>query len=118
MPEQPRSAEALAAENKRLREALQAWSDMEDQHANCHECDGVELPEACEVCFPFADRARLLMRSVLASGPTEAEKRVAEVIEAWRDLCGSAVAKGAVKRESPELVRALDALAALEQEPK
>lgn len=35
-------------------------------HANCEECDGEEVPELCEKCFPLYDDARIARRGALA----------------------------------------------------
>jgi hypothetical protein len=45
--------------------ALLAYEALDNQHANCENCEGEVQPELCEKCFPFADRARLQMRAVL-----------------------------------------------------
>lgn len=47
-------------------ESLEAYSRLDDFHANCSWCDGVIPPEDCPECFPLADDARLKMRAVLA----------------------------------------------------
>ena len=45
--------------------ALKAYETLDNQHANCKECDGEVEPEACGECSPFADDARLRMRAAL-----------------------------------------------------
>jgi hypothetical protein len=49
-------------------EALKAYDDLDAQRLVCEECrDTPEIAaEACATCFPFADRARLLMRAAIA----------------------------------------------------
>jgi len=47
-------------------EALRAYQKLDDAHANCDECEGLEQPDTCAKCFPLADAARLKMRAVLA----------------------------------------------------
>jgi hypothetical protein len=47
-------------------DALKAYELLDQRHANCPECDGECQPEACELCFPLADDARLKMRLILA----------------------------------------------------
>jgi hypothetical protein len=46
-------------------EALKAYEKLDDFHANCEECDGLEQPETCAKCFPLADDARLKMRAAI-----------------------------------------------------
>ena len=47
-------------------EALKAYEELDDKHANCEECDGEIQPELCAECFPYADAARLRMRAAIA----------------------------------------------------
>ena len=59
------NSELIAASPEML-EALRAYQKLDDFHANCPECGGLEQPETCAKCFPLADDARLKMRAVLA----------------------------------------------------
>ena len=51
----------LQAQRDDMFAALKAYERLDDFHANCPECDGLEQPELCEKCFPLADDARLKM---------------------------------------------------------
>jgi len=56
------AAEQLRLSRRRVGElesALRKLEDAEDFHANCQECEGLGVPELCEVCFPHFDGARL-----------------------------------------------------------
>ena len=53
------AAPDLLAAAKKLEQA-------EDFHANCDECEGEEVPELCEKCFPFFDDARVMRRLAIA----------------------------------------------------
>ncbi len=53
--------------------ALQLQEAAEEAHANCSECNGEEIPELCQKCFPLYDEARLARRFALAL-PLEANK--------------------------------------------
>lgn len=39
----------------------------EEFHANCEECNGEDIPELCENCFPHYDEARVARRLALAA---------------------------------------------------
>lgn len=49
-----------------LLEAAQLLETAESAHANCHECEGQEIPELCAVCFPLFDDARIKRRIAIA----------------------------------------------------
>jgi hypothetical protein len=34
-------------------------------HLSCEECEGNEIPELCETCFPFYDDARVMRRQAI-----------------------------------------------------
>ena len=51
--------------NREMYEALKAYEELDDKHANCEECEGEIQPELCAECFPYADSARLRMRAAL-----------------------------------------------------
>lgn len=40
--------------------------DAEDKRQHCEECEGEGEPEACGVCFPFFDDARITRRLAIA----------------------------------------------------
>ena len=61
-----RYAHEAADEIERLRGALGLQESAEENHANCTECDGEEVPELCPKCFPLYDDARLARRRCLA----------------------------------------------------
>lgn len=63
--------ERLRLINAEMYEALKAYSELDDKHANCEECDGELQPELCAECFPYADAARLKMRAALAKAVQE-----------------------------------------------
>lgn len=46
--------------------ALKMQEDAELAHANCDECEGQEVPELCEKCFPLYDDARVARRAALS----------------------------------------------------
>lgn len=49
-----------------LLKAAQLQEAAETAHANCDECDGEEVPELCEKCFPLYDDARIARRAAIA----------------------------------------------------
>lgn len=55
----------MADAMEKMHDALRTAEASDGQHANCEECEGLEAPEACGVCFPLADDARLKRRAVL-----------------------------------------------------
>ena len=57
--------ESVTGNSSDMLMALLAYETLDNQHANCEECEGEIPPELCEKYFPFADRARLQMRAVL-----------------------------------------------------
>ena len=64
----------LLASVERLRGALQAYWDLDEQVSKCMDDEDnghapEEAPESCGICFPFCDDARLKMRAALASTP-------------------------------------------------
>lgn len=46
--------------------AAELLEKAEEAHANCEECDGEGAPEACPVCFPLFDDARIARRLAIA----------------------------------------------------
>lgn len=50
-----------------LVKALQLLEKAEAFHMNCDECDGADVPELCEKCFPYYDDARTARRQALAA---------------------------------------------------
>jgi len=56
----------LYAAAPEMYKALKAYEELDDKHANCEECEGLEQPETCAECFPYADSARLKMRASIA----------------------------------------------------
>ena len=59
------NARLMAAAPDLLAAAV-ALEEAETVNANCLECDGEWVPEACPVCFPHFDKARLLRRAAIA----------------------------------------------------
>lgn len=73
--------EVLTAQNARFRAALEKYSTLDEQVSKCtdddvngHECQ--MAPESCGYCFPFADDARIAMRTALAETPAESLEAV------------------------------------------
>lgn len=61
----------LAKQLAVMHDALRTAEKADGFHANCEECEGLEAPEACGLCFPLADDARLKRRAALGvSQPT------------------------------------------------
>ena len=54
-----------------LLEAALLLEDAEDRHANCDQCEGEDVPELCEKCFPFFDDARVKRRLAIAKAKRE-----------------------------------------------
>jgi len=54
----PHNDELLAA--AKLQEAAESF------HLSCDDCEGNEIPELCEACFPHYDAARVARRVALA----------------------------------------------------
>lgn len=48
-----------------LLKALILLEFAEAFHATCEECNGEDIPELCEKCFPYYDDARVARRHVL-----------------------------------------------------
>lgn len=46
--------------------ALSLLEKAEEFHVNCEECNGEDIPENCEKCFPHYDDARTARRTALA----------------------------------------------------
>lgn len=56
----------LIAAAPELLEAATLLEAAELAHANCEECDGEEVPECCEKCFPLFDDARVKRRLAIS----------------------------------------------------
>jgi hypothetical protein len=65
-PQADADARLIVAAPKMYR-ALMAHQALDEQRANCDECEDCpeSAAECCSRCFPFADAARLLMRELL-----------------------------------------------------
>lgn len=66
MDDEARANARLIAAAKDLLAAAVKLEDAEDRHANCEECEGLDVPETCGVCFPFFDDARCMRRAAIA----------------------------------------------------
>lgn len=70
----PQNVPAIAALPELLAAAI-AQEEAEDYNANecpdCSEDDSTELPELCEHCFPYFDKARVLRRAAIAKAKGE-----------------------------------------------
>lgn len=51
--------------NADLIKALELQEAAELAHMTCSECDGEEMPELCDKCFPLYDDARIARRVAL-----------------------------------------------------
>ena len=47
------------------RDAIRAWSDLDDERSNCEECEGMQAPETCSVCAPKSGAVLLKMRAII-----------------------------------------------------
>lgn len=64
----PTDADArLMTAAPQLMQALHLLEKAEEFHMNCDECDGEDIPELCEKCFPLYDDARIARRQALAA---------------------------------------------------
>lgn len=64
----PSNADArLMSLAPQLFHALLLLEAAEAFHANCEECNGEDIPELCEKCFPHYDNARVARRLALHS---------------------------------------------------
>jgi len=62
---------------QQLIEALKTAEKADRKHSNCEECMEVgQAAEACEKCFPSADDARVMRRTVLAEVKKAASRSV------------------------------------------
>lgn len=66
MDDEARANAILIAAAPDLFEAALRLEMAELAHANCEECDGEDIPEICEVCFPLFDDARVMRRNAIA----------------------------------------------------
>jgi hypothetical protein len=63
----------LIAAAPALLAAAQALEKAEEAHANCEECEGEDIPEACPKCFPLFDDARVARRLAIAKATLKQE---------------------------------------------
>ena len=71
--------DALRAENKMLREALQMADDADETVCNCEEHEPEMAPETCEYCFPVVDDARIKRWIALGKLPVERRKELSDM---------------------------------------
>ena len=78
-------------------EAAMLLEVAEDKHANCPACEGLGVPELCELCFPFFDEARVMRRNALAllsSGSADAKAERADAVGKAKAILGEFFSTG------------------------